>query len=106
MPTPFTKSSAKKMNGSPKPWVSRLLKIQNEAGLHTRPAAALVKIAQQYPAQIRICKGKRCVSAKSILSLLTLGAKKGEKIIIKAKGIRSDEALKKLGALVASKFHE
>lgn len=106
MPIPFTKSSVKKMNGSPKPWVSRLLKIQNEAGLHTRPAAAIVKIAQHYPAQIRICKKNRCVSAKSILSLLTLGAKKGEKITIKAKGIRADEALKQLGALIASKFYE
>ena len=106
MPRQSTKSSAKKTKRSRNGWQKATFKIVNKAGLHTRPAAAFVRLAQKFPAQIDVYKGKFRVDGKSILNLLSLGAKKGNAITVAAKGIHAKEALQALGELIKDGFYE
>ncbi len=82
------------------------LTIDNEVGLHARPAALFVRAAQQHAAEITVLFGGKTVNAKSLLSLLTLGAAKGAVITVAADGGDEDAALAALSELVAGNFGE
>jgi|UniRef100_A0A7V5XYS0 phosphotransferase system HPr (HPr) family protein len=76
--------------------VREKVKLNIEIGLHARPAAEFVKIAEKFKSKIRVCKDGIWVNGKSILSLLTLAAEKGSELIIEADGPDENEALKAL----------
>lgn len=62
------------------------LTVPNAHGLHARPAALLVKATQGFDSHIQMeCDG-HCVNAKSILGIMSLGAKQGTLITMTAKG--------------------
>lgn len=69
------------------------LTIHNPTGLHARPAAVFVKTAKQFKSKIRVQHGAKNANAKSVISVLTLGAEKGAQIRIMADGPDEDEAL-------------
>ena len=79
--------------------IEKKLTIQNEQGLHARPAAIFVQIANKYESDIIVRKGAQEVNGKSIMGLLTLAAERGAKLIIKANGPDAKEALEELGIL-------
>jgi phosphocarrier protein HPr len=60
--------------------------IQDNEGIHARPAGLLVKEAQKYTADIKIQKGSRQADAKKLFSVMSLAAKKGEEILITIDG--------------------
>lgn len=64
-------------------------------GLHARPASELVRIAAAFKSTIEVesVLQKRRVNAKSILSMLTLGAAYGTELIVRATGPDEEEAL-------------
>lgn len=64
--------------------------IKDEQGIHARPAGALVKLASGFSSHITIAKGDKTGDLKRIFSVMSLGAKSGEVITIKADG--EDEA--------------
>ncbi len=70
--------------------------VRNKVGLHARPASLLVKTASRFESKITIIKENVAVDAKSILSLLTLGACKGDRITITANGRDEKEAIQKI----------
>lgn len=72
--------------------------IVPEAGLHARPAARFVKEAKGYSSDIVVLKEGTEANAKSSLRLMTLGAKHGDKVVVRAEG--EDEAAA-VDALVA-----
>ena len=72
-----------------------------EEGLHARPAAEFVKTAKQFTSDIRVIKGEREANAKSALKIMGLGAKKGEKIKIRADGVDAEEAVEALTRLIS-----
>jgi phosphotransferase system HPr (HPr) family protein len=74
--------------------------IKNESGLHARPAALFVQIANKYTSQVMIKKGKREVNGKSIMGILMLAADKGSKIKLKINGEDAEEAMKELEAFL------
>ncbi len=74
--------------------------IKNEAGLHARPAALFVQIANKYDSEISVKKGKRVVNGKSIMGIMMLAAAKGSKIIVAANGQDADKALEELEKLL------
>jgi len=82
------------------------LTIVNELGLHARAAAAFVKIANRYRANITVVKDGMQVNGKSIMGVLMLAAAKGTIIAVEAEGDDAGEALQALTALVAAKFGE
>ena len=75
--------------------------IGPEEGLHARPASLFVKEAKKYDADITVTKEDREVNAKSSMSVMTLGAKKGEKVVIRAEGDDAESAVDALAELIS-----
>ena len=75
--------------------------VGTEEGLHARPAKQFVQKAKQFGSEIKVIKGKREANAKSPIKLMTLGAKKDEKITIRAEGDDAEEAVDALVELVS-----
>ncbi|MCF6461747.1 HPr family phosphocarrier protein [Clostridium sp. Cult3] len=74
--------------------------LNNETGLHARPAALFVKVANKFISDIYVeSKGTR-VDGKSIIGVMSLGAFHGEEITLIAKGEDEKEAIDKLTKLV------
>ncbi|MFS8641130.1 MAG: HPr family phosphocarrier protein [Symbiobacteriaceae bacterium] len=81
--------------------VERTFTLRNPTGLHARPAALFVKEVQKFAdTEIFVRKGDREVSARSLLSLLSLGVAQGETIVIRCAGPREQEAMAALAALI------
>lgn len=78
------------------------LVIQNPTGLHARPAKVLVSLAMKYKSDIRIKCGEKRVNAKSIVSVLTLGAVGGSTLTIETCGEDEEVAL----AAIETAIHE
>ena len=76
------------------------LVIQNKTGLHARPAKVLVNLAKQYKANIRIQHGPKKANAKSMVSILTLGAGKGSSVTLEVDGEDEDKALEDIAAAI------
>ena len=72
-----------------------------EAGLHARPAALFVKEAKGYGSDIVVIKDGREANAKSSLKLMTLGAKHGDTLLIRAEGEDEEEAVDALVAILS-----
>ena len=83
--------------------VEKNLIVRNKLGLHARPAALFVQIANKYDAQISVKKGGQLVNGKSIMGIMTLAASRGSKICIIAKGDGAQEAIRELERLVTSR---
>jgi phosphocarrier protein len=69
------------------------LVIKNKQGLHARPAALFVQIANKFDANITIKSDKEKVNGKSIMGILMLGAESGSLITIEADGADANEAV-------------
>lgn len=72
--------------------------ITDPAGIHARPAGLLVKKTQPYASEITIVKEGKTANAKSMLSIMGLGAKNAETITIQAEGDDEDTAIVELEA--------
>lgn len=81
--------------------VEREVVVVPEAGLHARPAAMFVKEAKGYASDIVVVKDGNEANAKSSLRLMTLGAKHGDKITIRAEGEDEEAAVEALAALLS-----
>lgn len=81
--------------------VEREATIGPAEGLHARPAAIFVKEAKRYASEVKVVKDGREVNAKSSLQILTVGAKKGESITIRAEGDDAEEAVEALADLIS-----
>jgi phosphocarrier protein HPr len=80
--------------------IEKKLTIQNELGLHARPAALFVQIANKYESDIVVKKGRQEVNGKSIMGLLTLAAEKGTALHIKVNGPDAKEAIQELEKVI------
>ncbi len=66
--------------------LERSVTIKNKQGLHARPAALFVQIANKYNSDITIQKGKQKIKGKSIMGIMMLEAGAGAKILITVVG--------------------
>ena len=80
--------------------IEKKLTIKNEQGLHARPAAIFVQIANKYESDIVVKKGSQEVNGKSIMGLLTLAAEKGARLHIKVNGPDAKEAISELEKVI------
>lgn len=87
---------------------SRLCIIRNATGIHTRPSRHFVDTAsQKYPdCEIRVIKNGRIINGKSVLAMLTLGAKYQEEITLEANGTGESEAVQELGDIFEKIYQE
>ncbi len=84
----------------------RTVRIQNKYGLHARPAADFVKLANRFRADIWVRKEETEVNGKSIMGVMMLAAEFGSEITIRASGQDAEAALEELSTLVAQGFGE
>ena len=80
--------------------------VNNETGLHSRPADLFVRTAKLYTSRITVFKGEKSADAKNIIKLILLNVSQGTEIGISAEGDDESEALADLGRLVKSNFEE
>ena len=78
----------------------------NRAGLHTRPAAAIVKLASQFKSEFFIIKGGFRINGKSIIGVMTLAAAKGTKLELEFDGPDEVEAAEVIAGYFAKGFEE
>jgi len=74
-------------------------------GLHARPAAMFVKTAKRFDSDIKVIKGDREANAKSSLNVMTLGAKHGDAIVIRAEGDDAEQAVDALVEVISADEH-
>ena len=86
--------------------VIREVIINNQVGLHARPATFFIQKANEFKSSIWIEKGERRVNAKSLLGVLSLGIVKGTAINIIADGVDAEDAIQTLADLISSDFSE
>jgi phosphocarrier protein HPr len=84
----------------------RVVEIVNEAGIHARPAAEIVKLAAKFRSEIFVEKDGMEVNAKSIMGVMMLAAECGSTIMIRAEGDDAVGALDALAGLIANGFGE
>ncbi|MDD3692285.1 MAG: HPr family phosphocarrier protein [Oscillospiraceae bacterium] len=82
------------------------VKVQNQIGLHARPATFFIQKANEYKSSIWVEKDERRVNAKSLLGVLSLGIVGGTDIRIIADGTDEEAAVEGLVSLVNSGFAE
>ena len=82
------------------------VKVQNQVGLHARPATFFIQKANEFKSSIWVEKEERRVNAKSLLGVLSLGIMGGTDIRIIAGGADEQEAVDSLVKLVESGFAE
>lgn len=80
--------------------------IKNRAGLHTRPAAALVKLAAQFKMEFFIYKDGLEINGKSIIGVMTLAAEQGSTLQLKFDGEDEEQAAKAIVGLFERGFDE
>ena len=87
--------------------IERRTKIKNTNGLHARPATCFAKMANKFNSEIFVrTENKEDVNGKSIIDLLTLGAKRGTELLITAEGEDKEIALDALEGLINDGFNE
>jgi len=86
--------------------ITREFTIQNKLGLHARPAAMFVKVANRHRSEIWVEKDGESVNGKSIMGLMMLAAGQGSALAISAEGEDAEQALTAIDELLKSKFNE
>jgi len=82
--------------------IEKKITVKNKSGLHARPAAIFVQIANKFDSRITVKKDTEEVNGKSIMGILMLGAEQGSEIIIVAEGHDAQAALVELEKIILS----
>lgn len=86
--------------------ITREVTINNQVGLHARPATFFIQKANEFKSSIWVEKDDRRVNAKSLLGVLSLGIVKGTEISIIADGPDEAQAVETLSELIDRQFAE
>jgi phosphocarrier protein len=84
----------------------RQVRVANRHGLHARPAAEFVKLANRFRSDILVVREDMEVNGKSIMGMMMLAAEQGVELVIRANGEDAEDALSALAALVEHGFGE
>ena len=84
----------------------RKVKVKNPLGLHTRPAATIVKLLQPLKSSVSFTYKEETINARSIMSILMLAAKKNAQITITIEGVDAELAMRRLVAAFEEEFGE
>lgn len=86
--------------------ITKELRIENNVGLHARPATFFIQKANEFQSSIWVEKEERRVNAKSLLGVLSLGIVGGTTIQVIADGVDEQDAMNALANLVQTGFAE
>lgn len=82
--------------------IQKKLTVKNKQGLHARPAAMFVQIANKYDSRVTVRRNDEEVNGKSIMGILMLGAEKGSQIILEVEGNDADLAISELEKIIGN----
>lgn len=80
--------------------IVKKIKISNRSGLHARPAAVFVQIANKFSSDISLTKEGQTVNGKSIMGILMLAAEKGSEVELKVEGDDAERAVEELSEVL------
>lgn len=80
--------------------------VKNRAGLHTRPAATLVKLSSKFDSEIFLIRDGFMINGKSIIGVMTLAAENGCILTLRAEGNDAEEAVNEISDLFERGFGE
>jgi phosphocarrier protein HPr len=86
--------------------IEREVTIRNRTGLHTRPAATLVKLAAKFKSDFFIYKDGFEINGKSIIGVMTLAAEQGSKLVLRFSGEDEEDAAEAIVELFEKGFDE
>ena len=86
--------------------IEKQVTINNRAGMHTRPAATLVKLAAKFKSDFTIVKDGMEINGKSIIGVMTLAAEKGSTLVLQFTGEDEQAASDAVVALFERGFDE
>jgi phosphocarrier protein HPr len=86
--------------------VAKDLVVSNKLGVHARPAAMFVKVANRFECDIFVEKDGETVNGKSIMGLMMLAAGPGSRLRVRANGTDAAQAIGEIEALLKRKFDE
>lgn len=86
--------------------IEKEITIINRLGLHARPAAMFVRIANQYRSEVWVEKEGEQINGKSIMGLMMLAAGQGSKLLIRCEGPDADKAMQEIENLINGRFDE
>ena len=98
--------SAKKAADDDNWLMTKELLVSNKLGIHARPAAMFVKVANRFTCDIFVEKDGEKVNGKSIMGLMMLAAGPGSKFTVHAQGPDASQAIAEIEALIKRKFDE
>ena len=84
----------------------RHVTVRNRSGIHTRPAATIVKTAARFKADFTIIKDDMEINGKSIIGVMTLAAEQGSTMVLRFEGVDEEEAAAALVDLFERGFDE
>jgi phosphocarrier protein len=93
-------------SSGPSQKIEKEITIINRLGLHARPAAAFVRIANRYRSEVWVEKEGEKINGKSIMGLMMLAAGEGSKLSISCEGPDADKMMEELEDLIQQKFNE
>jgi phosphotransferase system HPr (HPr) family protein len=82
--------------------IERRVTVKNKLGLHARPAALFVQIANKFDSTVKVLKDDQVVNGKSIMGILMLAAEKDSEVVLIVEGTDSDQAANELELLLTS----
>ncbi|HTZ11173.1 MAG TPA: HPr family phosphocarrier protein [Candidatus Margulisiibacteriota bacterium] len=82
--------------------IKKKVVVNNKQGLHARPAALFVQVANKFDSRITVRRGDEAVNGKSIMGILMLGAEKGSAISIEADGEDASDAVLELEKIISN----
>jgi phosphocarrier protein HPr len=86
--------------------ISKKFTIKNKLGLHARPAALFVELANKFESDVFVKKGDKKINGKSIMGLMMLAAGCGTKLIIDINGPDAKEAMAEIEKVINNNFYE
>jgi phosphocarrier protein len=86
--------------------IELVVTIKNKAGLHTRPAATIVKLAAKYKCEFFISRDGMNINGKSIIGVMTLAAEEGAELTLTFDGPDEEEAAKEIAGFFEVGFGE
>jgi phosphotransferase system HPr (HPr) family protein len=82
------------------------LEIKNRLGLHLRAASSLAQTLKPFTASVTLSRGRQQANARSVTSLIMLGAGLGARLKVKAEGEDAEQALAAVKSLFEERFGE
>ncbi len=86
--------------------VEKIVTVKHRAGIHARPAALIVKTANQFASDFFIEKDTMRINGKSIMGIITLGASYKTELKIMCEGADEAEAANAIEQLFLNRFEE